>query len=78
MEPRWTEPYNLWVAYQEFLFFLIALMGSLACLAAVASLSFIWRECFTDFPRRAAADSGLSQQRRHRAAPRAKLISPLG
>ena len=46
MEPRLIGSYNLVLVYQEFLLLLIALMGTLACLGALALVIFVWRECF--------------------------------
>jgi len=61
MEPKWIEPYNLMLLYQEFLLLLIALMGSLACLGALASLLFIWRECFVGLSRRGSIGLGVAE-----------------
>jgi len=49
MEPRWSGSYDVVLVYQEFLLLLIALIGALACLGALASLLFVWRECFAGF-----------------------------
>src|SRR5215469_3091773 len=51
MEPKWIEPYNLMLLYQEFLLLSIAFTGSLASLGALASLLCVWRECFVGFSR---------------------------
>jgi hypothetical protein len=51
MEPRLIGSYNLVLVSQKFLLLLIALMGTLACLGALALLLFVWRECFAGFSR---------------------------
>jgi hypothetical protein len=45
MAPGWSGSYNPVLVYQEFLLVLIALIGSLACLGALASLLFVCQEC---------------------------------
>ncbi len=44
MDPRWTGSYDVVVVYQTFLLFLIALLGSLTCLGALAYLLLAWQE----------------------------------
>ena len=49
MEPRWSGSYDLVVVYQAFLSLLVALIGTLACMGALASLVFVSREFFAGF-----------------------------
>ena len=46
MDAKWTRSYDLVLFYQQFQLLLIAILASLACMGALASLLFAWRECF--------------------------------
>jgi hypothetical protein len=69
MAPGWSGSYNPVLVYQEFLLLLIALIGSLACLGALASLLFVCQNALADLTGQQATRSGQSQPGQHPTAP---------